>query len=265
MILVGGPGTRLRPFRTLQRGADALSAGDPCIVHAGTYRETVVLKASGRQGKSVRIEAEPGETVVLSGTEPIAGPWERSKGQIHRTTETRAVGQLFVDGEPMTEARWPNMPFARRLDWTGAVATLNIGSWQTFRRVVRTHGAGGDRFTYETDPQSRLARSKPHRVGFDRYFLAGKLEALDSPGEWFLDRRAGMLYLWAPDGTDPAGCTFSPRRSSSKTAATSASRTCTCCTRRPCGTRSARRSAEAPPARSRNPGPAGDGLARRVS
>ena len=225
------PGTRRRPFRTLQRGAKALSAGDTCIVHGGTYRETVALKASGRKGAPVRIEAEPGETVVLSGTEPIAGPWQRSKGRIYRTSEARAIGQVFVDGEPMTEARWPNMPFARRwdpnvwrpsgagsrygmmvdaalaethVDWTGAVATLNIGSWQTFRRVVLRHGRGGDRFTYDTDPASRLARGKAHRVGFDRYFLAGTLAALDSPGEWFQDRRTRELSLWAPDGSSPA-------------------------------------------------------------
>ncbi|MBU0610611.1 MAG: right-handed parallel beta-helix repeat-containing protein [Armatimonadetes bacterium] len=32
----------------------------------------------------------------------------------------------------------------------------------------------------------------------DRYFVENVLEELDSPGEWYLDRQAGMLYYWPP-------------------------------------------------------------------
>ena len=34
------------------------------------------------------------------------------------------------------------------------------------------------------------------------YYLWGKYEALDAPGEWFRDN-AGNLYLWPPDGASP--------------------------------------------------------------
>jgi len=219
----GAPGSPAAPFRTIQRGADALRPGDTCFLHAGTYRQTVRVAVSGEPNRLVRIEAWPGDLVILSGTEPVTGEWSVHEGRILKTTRRRPVGQLFVDGELMTEARWPDMPFARRwersawrasgpgtrygvmvdpalaetgIDWTGAVATLNVGSWQTFRRIVRTHGKGADRFTYDRDASSRLARAKPHRPGFDRYFLAGKLEALDTPGEWFHDRKTHTLYLW---------------------------------------------------------------------
>ena len=222
------PGRAEKPFRTLQRGADALRPGDTCYVRGGVYRETVTLKASGAEGKPIRFLAMPGEVAVLSGAESIRGPWTVHQGQIRETTVKQRIRQLFVDGELMTEARWPNMPFAKRwersvwrasakgtkygvmidpalaktgIDWTGAIATLNIGSWQTFRRVVRKHGKGNDRFFYGRDEKHRLAKERPHRPGFDRYFLAGKLEALDSPGEWFQD--GSTLYLWAPDGKSP--------------------------------------------------------------
>ena len=225
------PGTADQPFRTIQRAADVVRAGDLCLVRGGTYRETVRLEASGTKAQPIRFLAYPGETVVLKGTEPIRGPWTVHEGRVFKTDAGQPIRQLFVDGEPMTEARWPNMPFARRwdkarwrasakgtryglmidpglattgIDWTGAVATLNIGSWQTFRRMVRSHGAGRDRFTYDRDERSRLAKGKPHRPGFDRYFLAGKLEALDSPGEWFRDATTRTLYLWTPDGKSPA-------------------------------------------------------------
>jgi len=223
------PGSTARPFRTIQRGLRAAKAGDTVFLRAGVYRETVRLDASGRKGQPIRLMAYPGETATLSGAEPIAGPWAVHEGRIYRTTVTHRIRQLFVDGVRMTEARWPNMTYAQRwdntrwrpaakgstygtmvdpalaatgIDWTGALATLNIGSWQTFRRVVRTHGKGRDRFTYDRDEASRLAKARAHKPGFDRYFLAGKLAALDSPGEWFLDGRS--LYLWTPDGKSPA-------------------------------------------------------------
>jgi hypothetical protein len=41
------------------------------------------------------------------------------------------------------------------------------------------------------------------RGGGGRYWLSGKKAALDSAGEWFLDRETHQLFLWAPDGQPP--------------------------------------------------------------
>ncbi|MGB2819517.1 MAG: right-handed parallel beta-helix repeat-containing protein, partial [Phycisphaerae bacterium] len=177
-----------------------------------------------------------GETVTLSGAEPIEAKWSRHEGSTYKARIDLDVSQLFVDGEMMVEARWPNQPFERRwdkaawrptaegsdygkivdpqlagtgVDWTGALAVLNVGAWQTFLRAVRNHGAGKDSFEYATDlgtrHESQRTRAKRRQPGFDRYFLFGKLEALDAPGEWFLDRGTRTLYLWPPDGGDPSG------------------------------------------------------------
>lgn len=35
------------------------------------------------------------------------------------------------------------------------------------------------------------------------YFLSGKLEALDSPGEWYMDEDSKVLYVWMPDSAAP--------------------------------------------------------------
>ena len=37
------------------------------------------------------------------------------------------------------------------------------------------------------------------------FYLTGALWMLDSPGEWFFDSAASMLYVWMPDGTAPGG------------------------------------------------------------
>jgi hypothetical protein len=52
----------------------------------------------------------------------------------------------------------------------------------------------------------------PTAFAGNRYFLAGVLGALDSPGEWHLQKQGAanstedwVLYVWAPDGRSPAG------------------------------------------------------------
>jgi hypothetical protein len=225
------PGSWRQPFRTIQKAADIAKPGDTCYVRGGVYREGVSVKGSGTEGRPICFEAWPGEVVILSGTEPIRGRWSLHKGAIYKMKAGREFDQLFVDGKMMIEARWPNMRFEQRfdksawatagtgseygtmvdlalagtgIDWTGAVGTLNVGSWQTYRRIVRAHKLGGDRFTYERNMGGHM-ESKRKWEGFDHYYLSGKLEALDIATEWHLDRESRTLYLWANDGGDPTG------------------------------------------------------------
>ncbi|NQU23501.1 MAG: right-handed parallel beta-helix repeat-containing protein [Candidatus Nealsonbacteria bacterium] len=224
------PGSRQRPFRTITKAADVAQPGDTCTIRAGVYRETVWPKRPGTEDAPIRFRAWPGDVVVLSGTEPVRSDWTVHRAKIYKTTVPADFSQLFVDGQVMIEARWPNMRFDQRfdksiwavagegskygtmvdpalaetdVDWTGAVATLNVGSWQTWRRVVRNHRPGADRFDYDRDLAGHVA-SKRRWAGFDRYYLCGKLAALDRSGEWHLDRDTHTLYLWTPDGRDPA-------------------------------------------------------------
>ncbi len=230
-------GTQARPFRTIQRAADAMQPGDTCVIEPGVYRETVTLKTSGRVGAPLRFTARKPQTVTLSGTEIITSEWRRHRGEVWKTQTKRRVGQLFVDGEVMVEARWPNQPFDRRwdkstwrpaqegseygklvddavaqtdIDWTGGLGVLNVGSWETYLRPIQSHAAGAGAFQYPTDLSKRHESAKTQRKrtwpGFDHYFLMGKLEALDTPGEWFFDRDTGTLYLWPPTGKTPDTC-----------------------------------------------------------
>ena len=60
-----GPGTQERPWRTIQRGLDAVRPGDTVVVRAGTYRENLAFTRSGRQGAPVTLRSYSGERVVL--------------------------------------------------------------------------------------------------------------------------------------------------------------------------------------------------------
>lgn len=225
-------GTKEEPFRHIQKFADLAQPGDVCFVRAGTYQETVVPKNSGRRGDPIRYVAFPGEKVTISGTEVIEGKWSKYKGSIYQIKLDVECHQLFLDGEMMIEARWPNMRMDQiwerscwaasavgseygkmvdpelantDIDWTGALATLNIAhQFSTWTRTVTKHEKGSDTFEYPKD-FGKLSGTIGHSSAFedDFYYLTGKLEAIDIPSEWFYDKESKTLYLWAPDGQNP--------------------------------------------------------------
>ncbi len=55
--------------------------------------------------------------------------------------------------------------------------------------------------------EHELTLAEPHHgYGYtknQRFYFLNILEELDSPGEWYLDRRAGVIYLWAPSPPKP--------------------------------------------------------------
>ena len=218
-----------------------MAPGDTCYIRGGSYHEAVVITAlTGTAAKPVTFVNYNGEQVVLDGTQPITGlgstGWTQHSGSIYRTTLGSDIWQLFINGEQMIPARWPNARFddetvwdslthwgrggtddtngtmvdhahngislaASGLNLTGAIAILNVGNWATWALPVISHTAGTDTFTYA-----------PIATGYQkfsdnshRYFIEGKLALLDSEKEWFFDPASRTLYLWAPGGGIPVG------------------------------------------------------------
>lgn len=62
------PGTETQPWRTIQRAANTLVAGDTVFIKAGTYREQVVPQNSGSAGQQITYAAYPGQFVVIDGS-----------------------------------------------------------------------------------------------------------------------------------------------------------------------------------------------------
>ena len=61
-------GTETQPWRTIQKAAATLTAGDTVYVKAGTYNEKVIPENSGSPGNYIIYAAYPGDTVILDGT-----------------------------------------------------------------------------------------------------------------------------------------------------------------------------------------------------
>ena len=148
--------------------------------------------------------------------------------------------ELFFNGVRCVTARWPNGPewleIGRVLDngdsrETYQNGTVVIPGWDELRNP-----RGG---TFEMDAEtarraagwaaiddvwmfgcfkwdwadmstpvkavdgSAVTTEYASSYGFEngrRYYFYNVLEELDSPGEWYLDRKNGLLYLWPPEG-----------------------------------------------------------------
>jgi hypothetical protein len=60
-----GPGTRSRPWRTIQHALDRLRPGQRALVRRGTYVQDLVAERSGTARAPIMVAAYPGERVVL--------------------------------------------------------------------------------------------------------------------------------------------------------------------------------------------------------
>lgn len=79
------PGTRQKPFRTLQKAADIAQAGDIVYVRAGTYRETVRPAQSGAEGRPIVYQPYEKEKVTINGTALVSSPWAAAGNGLYVT------------------------------------------------------------------------------------------------------------------------------------------------------------------------------------
>jgi parallel beta-helix repeat protein len=67
------PGTEAKPWRTMNKAAKTLVAGDTVYVRAGTYTEAVNIAVSGTADKPISVMAYPGEQPVIDGNFQLNG------------------------------------------------------------------------------------------------------------------------------------------------------------------------------------------------
>lgn len=111
-------GSLASPFRTVQKAASIALAGDIVYLRAGTYRETVVPAHSGTPNAPITFRPYGSEVAIISGTELISG-WSQVSGNIWAApmpggffnSSVNQSDQVFVDGQMMNLARWPNTAF----------------------------------------------------------------------------------------------------------------------------------------------------------
>jgi hypothetical protein len=219
-------GTLDQPFATVQHGVNRLLAADTLILRAGNYHENVTVAASGTASAPITLAAFPGETPTLVGAQPVTGPWTVYSGSIYKTPWPSQPMQVFSDGHLLNEARWPNSAIEDLagmtygiadagnstsltkvglppVDLTGAWIRVMAGeAWVGYERQIATDNQATGELSW-VSPINGMSMLVPQRG--NKFFVYGKLNLLDAPGEWYWDPNAQMLYVWTQDGASPAG------------------------------------------------------------
>jgi parallel beta-helix repeat protein len=228
-------------IRSMRAGAP-LRAPASVYVRGGAYALSAPLvflpEDSGTPEAPITYASYPGEKVIVSGGRMITG-WKKAPspaaGQNGRpelwTAEVPGVKegewyfhQLFVNGERRQRARAPNSGFYRadgqflpgnpsrfkfrpgdiHAAWAeeGDVDVVGLEKWAEFRLPLTAVDAATNTAT--------LAAAR-QEFGDDkdaRYWVENAADALDAPGEWRLDRRAGTLSCLAMPGEDMSRAQF---------------------------------------------------------
>jgi hypothetical protein len=191
---------------------------------------------SGDAKATITYAASTGQRPVLSGGRPI-GDWQRGNGSLW-TANVPGVRegkwtfhQLFVNGQRRTRARTPNVgylytagilaPFDHAKWYESQIEAKNgflyrdndLRRWNNFddALIVLYHSwTTSTHFITRLDPKERSVRLAPTStwpIGYwweynTRYHVENVPEALDQPGEWYLDRKTGVLSYWPMAGED---------------------------------------------------------------
>jgi len=225
------------PFATLARARDELRKrkADTVYIRSGTYflDEPLTL---GPEDSDACFAAYPGEKPVISGGRRIVG-WRKAKEGNVWTAEIPEVKagkwypqQLFVNGQRRTRARIPNEgyllnegPIEPLADRKKAMGDPNAKNGFRFKPGDMKRWANLDdavvyqfhswtsslHWIKELDEKAGVVRFTapahwptgywtPH----ERYYVENVPEALDAPGEWYLDRATGVLSYWPLPGED---------------------------------------------------------------
>jgi hypothetical protein len=225
------PGTLEQPFQTIGKAASVMEAGDKTVVREGTYREEVAPAHSGTEQLPIRFEAYPGESVTVSGLDVVSPQaWSLPEGSDIYEAEVimplSNENQVFVDQQLQTIARYPNkgtpelmsMGEVLTVDWKVDNATVikddelteEAGFYEGATLWIQDEW----HYNYYTAP---ITASAPGEIAYDwtgqpdqfpkpaagsHYFVSGKLNLLDTAGEWMYE--SGKLYLRATGDVNPA-------------------------------------------------------------
>jgi hypothetical protein len=226
-------GSKTAPFRSVNRAIEQVTAlrksenGNPISIYLrqGTYyiSKPIVItpeEASGKQN-SIEIRAFNDEKVILSGGERLKLKWEPYRDGILKAklAPGKSFDQLFVNGKKQILARYPDYD-STILPWHGYAA--DAISPERLKKYKHPEGAfihrmhsglwGSYHFMIEKVDENGVPtmvggyQMNRNNNGFHPKFnfIENVFEELNAPGEWFYDKKEGVLYYKPVQGIDMA-------------------------------------------------------------
>ncbi|MEO6233564.1 MAG: right-handed parallel beta-helix repeat-containing protein [Ferruginibacter sp.] len=149
-----GTGSINSPFLTISRAANSAEPGDKIIIHAGTYREQVMLPLGGNDESSrISFLATPGEAVIVKGSELIKN-WKPEGGGIWRAEVDNKIfenfnpfitvvsgsagshlGEVYVNGLPYGEQQTQQDVAKRMGGWFASGNENSTSIWANFGKL----------------------------------------------------------------------------------------------------------------------------------
>ena len=238
-------------IREMKKSGTLPSGGVKVSIRGGEYRFTDTFQLDDRDSGTVdapiQYEAYNGEKVSFVGGDtlnasmfqPVTDPSiaaripKEAAGKVLQL-DLKALGitdygvlgsttnvppELFVNGNAMTLARWPNNGFTTvdqvvktpdTTAGTGYTFTYKddgLHKWNSLNDTWMLGYWGNDWATNDLEIKSldMAAKSIETYKGTSyamkagqRFYFYNILEELDAPGEWYMDRNSGLLYLYPP-------------------------------------------------------------------
>ena len=129
-----GPGSKARPFRTINRAAQVLRPGERVVIAAGTYRECIrPVRGGASPTQMISYEAAPGAEVIVKGSAAIKDGWQQEsvpRGRYGANgTADPPPAPITAWRHELTGTMFPDayQPFA---------LPSNMGSWQWLNTAV---------------------------------------------------------------------------------------------------------------------------------
>ncbi|MFB3894569.1 MAG: right-handed parallel beta-helix repeat-containing protein [Phycisphaerae bacterium] len=104
-----GPGTRDKPFKTIQHAVDVVEPGDTILLAVGEHNETVTVKRSGRADAYITLACEGSDATddkavphafpTIAGGQAVAGPWTRVEERLFVTDLKGEPNTVLLDGK----------------------------------------------------------------------------------------------------------------------------------------------------------------------
>lgn len=206
------PTTAWRTIERVNQHTYQFQPGDRILFErGGTYRGEIIGGMSGTADAMITIGAYGvGARPIIKGSEPVSG-WEPHEGNIWKAPVAHRVDQLYVNGQRMTPARFPDTGWLRNANAGGNQLqspdlTQPDGYWNGAKVILRRTASSIDTLIVSDHADGLLTFTTSFpAIGQDDwgFFFTKKASELNAPGEWHHDAGAGMLYLRMPDDSSP--------------------------------------------------------------
>ncbi len=226
-------GSLKQPYRTIEKALSVAATQQQrvyILLRAGCYYldTTLSLNTGNVPAGGLLLSAYKDEQVYISAGRRLQLHWQPWRNGIFRAAVPAGMSfeQLYVNGAMQVLARYPNYDSTAKVfhgTAADAIVPARVKRWQHpaggYVHALHAHEWGGFHYRITAaDTAGNLQleggwqNNRPEKMHKEYRFVENIFEELDAPGEWWLDKTAGMLYYYPPAGISISSTTVEVSR-----------------------------------------------------